>query len=142
MKYSFASCRLCLIFFCQAFATPIVLAEEGLQMKVPDTENCIINAQITGTDIIDDNTIVFFLTGKRIYINRLPRRCPGLKAYGGFAYEPTGTRLCDVDTIRVLSATGLLSNIGPFCALGKFTRMDEQSLAELKARIAEESESH
>ena len=49
-------------------------ANEQIQADDADTQNCIVNAQIRNTEIIDNETIVFYMTGGRIYVNHLPRR--------------------------------------------------------------------
>ena len=42
-----------------------------------ESERCINTVRIDRTEVIDDRTVVFYLNGGDIYVNRLPHRCPG-----------------------------------------------------------------
>ncbi len=84
-------------------------------------ENCVQTQRIRRTEIVDDSTILFFMTPRdRIFVNRLPRRCSGLRLAGTFSYRSTTGRLCNVDIIRVVRDLTTRTDIGAGCALGMF----------------------
>ena len=44
--------------------------------------DCVITQSISRTDILDDQTIIFYMRGKNVaYRNYLPKKCPGLKRW-------------------------------------------------------------
>ena len=69
-------------------------------------ELCVSLSGIRKTRIVDDQTIIFYMRGGEIFINRLPRRCVGLARGDGYSYETSLTRLCNTDIIRVLQRFG------------------------------------
>jgi hypothetical protein len=79
--------------------------ERGMT-KPEGAENCVSLSAIRSTKIVDDQTIIFYMRGGDIYINRLPRRCTGLKRGDGYSYETSLTQLCNTDIIRVLQRFG------------------------------------
>ena len=87
--------------------------------------NCVTTYQIRNTRIIDDWTIDFEMTGKKLYRNTLPYSCPSLKSEERFSYKPTGSQLCSVDTIRVLNSYGGRLQEGVGCGLGKFQQIEK-----------------
>ena len=68
--------------------------------------DCVQTQAISRTEILDDQTIIFFMRGKNVaYRNFLPKKCPGLKRWERFGYSVTAGRLCSVDLITVLERT-------------------------------------
>jgi|GEM_PF-999801 len=108
-------------------------------------ENCVDTSRIRQTSIIDDRTIVFYMNQKKIYVNHLPYRCPGLKIAGAFSYRTSISQLCNVDTIQVIRSMGGRIDAGPSCGLGKFRPVTEEEVAMLRnkeaAPVPEEEES-
>ena len=100
------------------------------------TEDCVNINRIARTEIIDARNILFHMRGGDIYRNVLPRRCPGLDDGDPISYQPRTGQLCDIDTITVLTQTGVGFMQGPSCRLGKYYLINE---AEAEA-IREESE--
>ncbi len=97
-------------------------------------ENCVSIARIDHTKIIDDQTIVFYMRGDDIYVNNLPKRCPGLKRADSYSYRTSISQLCNVDLIRVLdSFAGDLPRPGVACGLGKFTLSSPEAVELLLA---------
>jgi hypothetical protein len=94
--------------------------------------DCISVSSIDRTDVIDDRTILFFMRGRKIYRNYLPRRCPGLERHDRFAYQTTSNRLCDIDTITVLEQWGARLQPGFVCPLGAFHPIPLEEVEELK----------
>lgn len=96
-------------------------------------QRCLPLANIRRTEVIDDETIIFYVRNREAYINQLPRNCPGLERNERFMYEVEGARLCSTDWITVLERMG---GIGPSrgftCRLGEFFPIDADTLATLK----------
>lgn len=97
--------------------------DEAVLDRTP--EDCVIASRIRSTKIVDDETILFYLGGNRVYQNVLADECPRLKANGRFAYEIHSSRLCFVDTITVLDRFGDSFSRGFTCRLGKFLPITE-----------------
>jgi hypothetical protein len=83
--------------------------------------------------VIDDRTIVFHMSHQKIYLNQLPNRCSGLRSARTFSYRPTGSQLCNVDTIKVVRTMGGRLDIGPLCGLGKFRPVTKEEVAMIKS---------
>lgn len=84
-----------------------------------DPQTCISTTSIDRTEVIDDQTVVFFMRGTRVFTNRLSRSCPGLARENRFMYRTQSNRLCSNDTITVLESRGGLQ-AGFTCGLGPF----------------------
>lgn len=80
----------------------------------PQTNVCLYTYLIDRTDIPDESTIVFHMKDRKIWTNKLPRRCPGLR-FHGFSYVVRGNNeICgNLQSIRVLE-TGNVCLLGPF----------------------------
>ena len=98
-----------------------------------DSKRCINLNRIDRTEIVNDRTIVFYLRGGEIYVNRLPHRCPGLRSRDTFMYKNTTNSLCSVDTIRVMDSIGGTLRPGVGCGLGEFHPVSEITVEQLKA---------
>ena len=118
------------------------LASVGLlaapRVRAPDGEvfdrtpaDCIITTSIDRTQAVDDNTILFFMRGKKVYRNFLPRKCPGLQRQNRIMYKVRGNRLCDVDTITVLEQWGARLEPGFTCPLGNFVPITQEEVEDL-----------
>ena len=103
-----------------ALLAPSVLIAQDEEPFDRTPVECVTTVSIDRTDIIDDQTIIFFMRGKRIFRNYLPRKCPGLAREDRFSYQTTNSRLCDIDTITVLEQFGSRLQPGFTCALGEF----------------------
>ena len=122
---------------CCALAHAGELDEESgpsaIDMLLGESERCITIHQIDRTRVIDQRTVVFYLNGGEIYANRLPHRCPGLRAGDGFMYKNSTGRLCSIDTIRVLDNLGGDLRPGMACGLGEFHPVSAATVDQLKA---------
>ena len=98
-----------------------------------DSKRCININRIDRTEVLNDRTIVFYLRGGEIYVNRLPHRCPGLRSRDTFMYKNTTNSLCNVDTIRVMDSIGGTLRPGVGCGLGEFHPVSEITVEQLKA---------
>jgi hypothetical protein len=101
-------------------------------------ERCVRLPQIDHTDVVDDNTILFYMRDGTILRNNLPQRCPDLKGQDRFMYRVTLPSLCDVDVITVLNNIGPGFMPGASCGLGKFQPISKEAADEIK-QVAERS---
>lgn len=104
-------------------ATRLSIAQE------PATEGatrCINAHNIRSTRVVDDLNILFYMRGKTIYHNRLPRQCHGLAREDRFSYRITTGQLCDIDTIQVLYNIGTELREANSCRLGYFREISEE----------------
>lgn len=116
-----------------AVATLIMLlgfASGGpLRAEEQDTagaRRCVTTSQIRNTRVVDDLNILFYMSGRTIYQNILPRQCNGLARENRFSYRVTTGRLCSVDTIRVLYNAGAELVPANSCRLGYFHEITEE----------------
>jgi len=113
------------------FAPWVVHADEKKADIDRTPVDCIITRNIDKTDIIDDQTILFYMKGKNkpIYRNYLPSKCPNLESSDRFGYAVTSSRLCKVDLIQALPRVGI-----PIpCRIGEFTPISAEEVEELHA---------
>lgn len=81
--------------------------------------SCVTVSQIQSTQVRDDRTIDFMMRGGKVYRNTLDAgSCPQLGSEQRFSYKVTGSQLCSVDIITVLTEPGLTR--GASCGLGQF----------------------
>ncbi|MGD8341663.1 MAG: DUF6491 family protein [Gammaproteobacteria bacterium] len=93
---------------------------------------CVQVSRIDRTEVIDDRTIVFYMRGRTIYVNRLDRACPGLDRGNPFSYRTSTSRICSADSITVLENTAFGLSRGFTCGLGEFEPSNEEAIALLK----------
>lgn len=107
-----------------------LMSMDGLQ-PTGETQFCISGDRIKRTKIIDNETILFLTYDEGYFLNKLPKRCSGLKIANGFSFNTRGDNsLCGSHTIDVINSDGAT---GQFCGLGKFEKMvrtEETSEAE------------
>jgi hypothetical protein len=94
---------------------------------------CISMGSVQTTTIVDDDRILFYQRGGRIYLSSLDRTCVGLTRSGRFSYKVQSgaryVRVCDTDNITVLERTGS----GFTCGLGEFVPVSAEAAAEIFA---------
>jgi hypothetical protein len=81
--------------------------------------DCVNLQDIRETRVRDDQTIDFYLSGRKTYRNTLPYKCSGLGFQQAFSYKTSINRLCSVDLITVIQQ-GAGPMRGATCGLGKF----------------------
>ena len=121
-------------------AGPAMAADdEELDADLVDREptNCVTVNRIKRTDVIDDNNILFYMRGGKIYRNYMSRRCPRLKREDSFSYDVRTNSLCNVDVIYVLERFGSSLRRGPACGLGMFYEISEDEAELLKNPLDE-----
>jgi len=90
---------------------PVSTASASIQ------DSCINPTEITKQSILSDQEIRFELRNGEVWLNTLPRACPGLKFQQGFSWEVRGTLVCsNQEMIRV-------KDEGTPCMLGEFARL-------------------
>ena len=97
-------------------------------------EDCLITSRIDQTEPIDDQNIIFYMRGDRVYRNTLPRTCPGLFREGRIAYSTSTARLCSIDTITVLEDFGVGFRPGFTCRLGEFVPLSPAEVEDMALR--------
>ena len=79
--------------------------------------SCINPTRIKEQKILSDREIQFTLNDGEVWLNTLPRACPGLKFQGGFTWDVRGMQVCsNQQTIYVRED-------GTPCQLGAFARV-------------------
>jgi hypothetical protein len=96
--------------------------------------DCLITQTIDQTDAIDDQNIIFYMRGSKVYRNHLPRKCPGLERENRIAWQTHSSRLCSIDQITVLEDFGGTFRPGFTCRLGEFVPMSAAEVEELELR--------
>jgi hypothetical protein len=61
-----------------------------------EAERCILINRIRNTYVLDDQRILFYMRGKEVYLNQLPRRCAGLGLERRFMYRTSLSQLCNL----------------------------------------------
>lgn len=110
-----------------AVIASVALAQDDGDETRDVTLRCVRSASIDRIRAIDDSTLAVFLRNRRVYLNALPRQCPGLARYGRIAYETSGGRLCSKDRIAVVYDTAGEA-AGLPCPLGEFHRADTEAV--------------
>lgn len=87
--------------------------------------NCISVNRLRTVRVIDDRTVDFELSGRRVYRNDLPFRCPGINFNRGFRHNSRSAQLCSFNTFTVNSPGAS----GPACRLGQFQRLKRAPVA-------------
>ena len=98
---------------------PIALADDASIELIGAPKRCISLSNSDSSNIIDDNTIDF-RDGRRIYRNRLPNNCPGLKSEDRILIENRTGQLCSNDVVYTLYNFGNQLSRGAACGLGEF----------------------
>lgn len=102
------------------FSVPLntLAADEGVDED--ESERCINARAVRRTQVVNDNTVIFYMQGSKIYINNLTRTCKGLSRDGRFSYATYTRSLCALDRINVLKESGGGLYEGRACKLGRF----------------------
>ena len=88
----------------------------GPALAADGVKKCVSTHRIDHTKVVDGQTILFHMVGRKTYINKLPRKCPGLSFHKAFSYKVRQNQLCNTDIIRVYQG----DYFGAACGLGKF----------------------
>ena len=110
-------------------------ASRADEVEDEEARRCIQARTIRQTHVLDDLNIFFYMRGKAIYHNILPRQCKGLSRDRRFSYTSSVNRLCYLDSIRILHDSGWGLQEGRSCQLGYFrpvTKEDIELIVERK----------
>ena len=105
------------------------------EVKEENARKCINAGVIRHTKVLDDANILFYVRGKSIYHNILPKQCRGLSREGRFSYRRTTSSLCSRDTIQILYASGAGLREGRSCRLGNFHKISEEDIPFISERM-------
>lgn len=110
---------------CLQIPASVLLAEEAAPAATEEAAgkaglSCIPLQRIQNTRVLDDQTILFEMTGNETLVNRLPHRCPQLGFEKAFGYKTSISQLCSQDIIWVVTHMGAGLDRGASCGLGKF----------------------
>lgn len=76
---------------------------------------CLDATHVDHTVVVNDQQILFYMRGDKIWLNTLEQPCSSLKFEGGFSEDVTGDAICsNMQMIRVMHS-------GATCSLGNFT---------------------
>lgn len=89
-------------------------------------KDCIDLVRLDRTDVIDDQTILFYMDNRDVFLNSLPSKCPGIGFEERFMYRVSMNRLCSTDLITVIYQAGFGLTEGPSCRLGKFEPVSQE----------------
>jgi hypothetical protein len=91
------------------------LAEAGGDAK----SICLKADEVDHTQVLNDHQILFYMRGKKVWLNTLDGRCATLPIQEGFAWSSFFPEYCaNVETIRVIRT-------GEVCKLGEFTHYEK-----------------
>lgn len=113
-----------------------VAADVATDTAVSDDKmlnDCVWIPRIDRIRIVDDRSFLVYLRGKKIYLNQLSHRCPGMRPGKTFMYRTSLSKLCHYDTITLLDNHGFGFHRGASCGLGKFEEIDQ---AQAKALVS------
>ncbi len=80
-------------------------------------KRCVTPQRVRNTRVVDDTHIIFEMTGRQVYLNSLPRRCPRLGYLKSISYEVRGGTICNND---LFSAFDSVSVDTINCVFGEF----------------------
>ncbi len=86
------------------------------------TSFCVNQTRLGGPQIINNRTIIYRQSGKRIWISRLTDNCPALQGDPILIVETYGTQLCRHDRFQVQQRSSPIASA--YCFFGDFTPYD------------------
>lgn len=107
-----------------AAAAPAASRDDDLAKALAGYEpgkpvDCIDTRATDGPQVIDDHTILYRESGRRIWRNDLPSRCPSLRPMTTIVLRVYGGQMCRHDLFRTLDSG--MSIPSTYCQLGNFT---------------------
>jgi hypothetical protein len=124
---------------CLGLAAPLAAEEKAMDPSLDlvsgPPEQCVMLSRIDHTDVIDDQNILFYMNGGKIYRNHLPYPCSGLRFNDSFMYRTSLSQLCNVDIITVLDNIGFGFTPRNSCGLGLFYPVTKDDVAKLKEQV-------
>ncbi|MGD8341511.1 MAG: hypothetical protein PVH89_12060 [Gammaproteobacteria bacterium] len=93
---------------------------------------CVNVRNIDHTVVVDDQNILFYMKGDRIYQNHLRHPVPGLDRNDPFMYQTFSTQLCRSDTVTVLERWGFGYTARGSGTLNDFVPVNEEEAESLR----------
>ncbi|MFC3051596.1 hypothetical protein [Kordiimonas pumila] len=90
--------------------------------RTGEMKRCLSPSRIRQTRVVDDNNIIFEVSGREKYLNTLPHKCSSLGFHEAIAYEVRGGFLCSGDIFRVIDSTPIP---GPSCQFGQYEKLEK-----------------
>ena len=121
-----------------------ITAEEILANPLDESEyarkiRCLAAARYRRVEIVGNMALVFHGRGEEVWLNVLPRRCPGLRKNMALAIERGSLRICARDRFRGISPGGLDLPTST-CSLGPFEPMTPEQLDAMRdALVAQQN---
>ena len=103
-------------------------------------ERCVDTRRVVRSEVVDDQTILFYMRNGVIYRNTLPKRCRPLAHEERFSYSTRSSRLCYFDRITIVYDHGSGLTSGPSCALGRYYPITKEEAQALEGLFAIEAE--
>jgi hypothetical protein len=130
------------------------LCGPAAEQQAQDTSaapSCLARPAVRRMQIVDANTVLFFMRDKTAFKNSLARQCPGLRRDSQLSFTAADRQICSGTSFQVMLRVGSGSNSesvllpggstmsvprpdmipGPTCALGEFSAIAEADAAAL-----------
>ena len=116
----------------QPTESPTITAEQILANPLEESayalqDRCLATARYRRIEIVGDMALAFHGRGDDVWLNVLPRRCPGLRPNMVLVLEQSSLRICARDRFRGV-ASGNFEMRTSTCTLGSFERMTPEHL--------------
>ena len=103
-------------------------AESALAGRVAGKAvECVDKSRLDGPQIIDEKTLIYRESGRRVWRNDLIGPCPGLRPLDTLIVDVYGGQLCRNDHFRAIEPGTRIP--GMVCRLGVFTPYDKPAKA-------------
>ena len=104
-----------------------ILANPLDESAYAQKRRCLATARYRRIEIVGNMALAFHGRGEDVWLNVLPRRCPGLRKDMVLAIERNSLRTCARDRFRGMSR-GSLDLSTSVCSLGSFEHMTRERL--------------
>jgi hypothetical protein len=104
----------------------------NIQLATGKTEHCVGITRIDEIEVLDKRNILFYMKGKKVYLNDLPRPCPGFSSRDTITYSTSLHKLCNSDIVTELNDVGSDYMRGASCGLGKFYPISKEDADKLR----------
>jgi hypothetical protein len=102
-------------------------------------ERCIAVRSIRDSEVLDDQHVVFQVSGKNYYLVQFKHTCHRLRRGSSIAYEPRGSQLCRLDTVHAIDDLRY-GGTGPPCSIPGFYEVTKEQVALLKETLKAEKQ--
>ena len=99
-------------------------------------ERCLRVTDYEQVDVLNDQALIFWGRGDKVWLNRLRTRCIGLRKNSTLRFDLHSTQACDMDTVAAIDNFFLRwQKVSGDCALGKFEPISPQQAEVLLAEL-------